>query len=501
MRYTLRAVLAVSMLLGVYVLAVGVIAAFVLGVYELVAHGATGVGLLKLLVVGVLVSVAIGRGLWAGLRRPDEPQPGIVLDEHEQPRLWEEVRHLAQEVGTRPPDEIRLVHDVNAAVSEDSRWLGLMPGTRRMYVGVPLLIGLTALQMRSVLAHELGHYSGRHTGLAGVTYRGQESLRRMIGHLGPDSWIGKLFGLYARLYIAAASSVNRRQELEADEFSARLTGKGVAISALQELPPIGAAWSFFLESYVARGTEQHRRPEALFAGFHQFWSCPERQEELEELRAEPPAEKRSVYDTHPSTPERVSVLSALDAPDDPDRSGSAMELLDEPSYALGRLEDWMFEGSPLTPVSWQELVSLSAAAETHDNAAALIAAMEQGGETKADLGQALEALRLGWTLDLVAPLMAEQADEEQRRAAAARLVGDLVADALIDSGRARFELSWSEGRSLVDLDGAVLDPWRLAKAAAQSPQGVAALAEWCGEHEVPLSHRPVRSEGQLVPRA
>lgn len=278
MKYTVRAVLAIAMLLGVYVLAAAVVGALALGLYELVAHGFTGAALLKLGIITLLVTVAIGRGLWAGLRHRDGEQPGVVLPEQDQPRLWGEVRHLAEQVGTRPPDEIRLVPDVNAAVSESSRWLGLVPGARRMYVGVPLLTGLSLRQMRSVLAHELGHYSGRHTGLAGVTYRGQESLLRMIGHLGPDSWVGRIFKVYARLYIAVANTVNRRQELEADEFSARLAGKGVAISALRELPAIDAAWSFFLHNYVGPGSEHRRRPHELFAGFHQFWTTPERQE-------------------------------------------------------------------------------------------------------------------------------------------------------------------------------------------------------------------------------
>lgn len=492
MRYTLRALLAVAMLLGVYVLALGVVGALAFGLYEIVVHGFHGVAVAKLLFVAAVVSIAVGRGLWAGLRQPKGGEPGVVLTEQEQPRLWSEVRHLSEQVGTRPPDEIRLVHDVNAAVSESSRWLGLVPGTRRMYVGVPLLTGLSALQMRAVLAHELGHYSGRHTGLAGVTYRGQESLRRMIGHLGPRSWVGRLFGLYGRLYIAVASSVNRRQELEADAFSARLAGKGVAISALQHVPAIDAAWSFFLENYAARGSEQQRRPRELFAGFHQFWQTPELQQELDGLRAAPQTTERSVYDSHPSTPERVAALSALDAPDDPDDSGPAIELLDDVATALGGLEEWMFDGTSLTPVPWEELVSTSLAAETHSNAASLIAAMEDGGETQADLGQALEALRLGWAPDLVAGLMSEEATDDQRRAAAGQLVGDLVADALIQNGRASYRLSWTLGRPLVDREGTVLDPWTLALSAAQSPDAVAALAEWCQAHEVALSHRAVR---------
>lgn len=490
MRYTVRAVLAVAMLLGVYVLAAGVVGGLAFGLYELVAHGFTGAALVKLGIVGLLVSVAIGRGLWAGLRTREGEQPGVLLPEEEQPRLWREVRYLADQVGTRPPDEIRLVHDVNAAVSESSRWLGLVPGTRRMYVGVPLLTGLSARQMRSVLAHELGHYGGRHTGLAGVTYRGRESLVRMIGHLGPDSWVGRIFKLYARLYIAVSNTVNRRQELEADEFSARLAGRSVAVKALQELPAIDAAWSFFLQNYVGPGSDQQRRPQELFAGFHQFWSTPERQAQLDEVRAEPPAESRSVYDSHPSTPERVSVLSRLDAPDDPDDSGPAIELLEDPRIALARLEEWMFSGSPLTPVAWDELVSSSLAARTHGNAVALISGMEAGGETKGDLGQALQALRLGWAGDLVAQMMPEDATDEQRRQAAGQLVGDLVADALISSGRAAYRLSWSEGGSLTDRAGDVLDPWSLAEAAALSPAGVSALERWCEEKGASMSHRP-----------
>jgi Zn-dependent protease with chaperone function len=480
------------MLLGVYVLALGIVGVLLLGLYEIVVHGLTGAFAVKLFVVAVLVAVALGRGLWAGLRRPGGDEPGVLLAEPDQPRLWSEVRHLAEQVGTRPPDEIRLVHDVNAAVSEDSRWLGLVSGTRRMYVGVPLLTGLTSLQMRSVLAHELGHYGGRHTGLAGVTYRGQESLRGMIGHLGPSSWIGRILRVYARAYVAVASSVNRRQELEADEFSARLAGRGVAIRALRELPAIDAAWSWFLEDYATDPAGGDRRPRELLAGFHHFWTAPEHQQRLDALRADPPVEQRSVYDSHPGTPERVAFLAGLDAPDGPDDSGPALDLLDDVPATLRRLEEQMFAGSALTEVSWEEFASTSLAARTHLNAATLISAMELGGETKGDLGQALEAMRLGWVIDLVAPLMREDATEEQRQLAAGALVGDLVADALITNGLASYRHSWSEGRPLVGHDGAVLDPWVLAHAAARSPEGVPALADWCQEHEVPLTHRPTR---------
>jgi len=77
--------------------------------------------------------------------------------------LWAEVRAIAAEVRTRVPDEVRLVADVNAAVSEDTRLLGLRGGRRYLYVGLPLLQAMNLAQFRSVLAHELGHYSHQHT--------------------------------------------------------------------------------------------------------------------------------------------------------------------------------------------------------------------------------------------------------------------------------------------------------------------------------------------------
>ena len=94
-----------------------------------------------------------------------------------------------------------------------------------MYIGAPLLVGLTERQNMAVLGHELGHHGGRHTALSGVTYRGAESIKRVIARLDGNTLLAKLFGLYGRLYAAVSNSVNRRQELEADQYMARIAGR------------------------------------------------------------------------------------------------------------------------------------------------------------------------------------------------------------------------------------------------------------------------------------
>lgn len=263
MSTSIRALVAVAMLVGVYVLGVAVMV--VLGVTVVLAIAKIPALGLKLLFVLAPVAMGIGSAL-IGFRRKvgdDGPPPGLLLTEDHEPRLWQTVRRLADEAGTRPPDEIRLVPFVNAAVSEDSAWLGLRPGTRRMFVGVPLLIGLGVSEMVFVLAHELGHYSGSHTRLGPVVYRGLATLGRVIERVGPRSVTGRVFVWYTRAYVAVSGSLNRHQELEADELGARIAGPLAGAAALDQLGPIDVAWQEFLSQYAEPALAAGVRPDAL----------------------------------------------------------------------------------------------------------------------------------------------------------------------------------------------------------------------------------------------
>lgn len=65
------------------------------------------------------------------------PVPHVVaLTPQDQPELWEQVRAAAEAMGERPPDELYLVAEVDAGVAEQSRLLGLLPGRRRMLLGL-----------------------------------------------------------------------------------------------------------------------------------------------------------------------------------------------------------------------------------------------------------------------------------------------------------------------------------------------------------------------------
>jgi len=511
MKYTLRALMAVGLLIGFYVVCVGVLVALGFAVYEVGAHGIHGVILGKFAIIVVLIALAMGRGLFGRRKNRHQEPGGLLVTEQEQPALWAEVRALAARAATRAPNEIRLVPEVNAAVSEDSKLLGLVPGTRLLYVGVPLLMGLTTQQLRSVLAHELGHYSGRHTALAGVSYRGKESIGRVLGELGPDSMVGKFLGLYGRLFLAVSHSVNRRQELEADVLSAELVGPAIATSALEELPPIDAAWAHFLDQYVALGDEVGSRPADLFDGFRRFLADPVRQEQLADVRTNPGEPQRSVYDTHPTIAERVRAFSAMDRPGQPDTSGAAVELIAHPDQTLGRLQDLLYAGSSLAPVPFERLVPDAAAAVARRNANALLAAVGEKQLGTPTLEGLLELLRSGLGHRLLGLV---DGDEQHQRAVVTNLLGLSVTHALIDSGHASCRLNWGGPWTLVGAEGVDIDPWKLAEAALASPAGAGELARVLEEGGIPLdsvatvaphvdpaSQEPTRLLGGLAPVA
>jgi Zn-dependent protease with chaperone function len=202
-------------------------------------------------------AAAIGLGfalwqiVWSG---PGPPLSGIPVDEAAAPALWSMARDLADASGTRPPDQIRLVPEVNAAVWEESGALGLQAGQLRLYVGCRCY-ALPSAQVRAVLAHEFGHYSHQHTRLGPTAYRGMWAIERTIETLGPGV-AGVALTLYAVAYALVSAALRRRMEIEADLFAARVAGRDALRSALRETPSLDDGWHTYLATYVrwARST-------------------------------------------------------------------------------------------------------------------------------------------------------------------------------------------------------------------------------------------------------
>ena len=177
-----RAVLALVLMIGFYLLALAIAGALLYVPYAEVAYA-------HRLHLKLALFCVIGAGaiLWAVLPRFDKFEPpGPQLTREQHPQLFAELEGVAQSVHQAMPAEVYAVSDVNAWVTQRGGIMGF--GSRRvMGLGLPLMRMLTRSQFRAVLAHEFGHYHGGDTKLGPWIYKTRGAIGRTLESLGNDS--------------------------------------------------------------------------------------------------------------------------------------------------------------------------------------------------------------------------------------------------------------------------------------------------------------------------
>ncbi|GLZ32785.1 Zn-dependent protease [Lentzea sp. NBRC 105346] len=455
----MRAVLALALLAGYFVvgglLSVGLL---FLAVWVWLRQEDPG-GAIWLTIIGLGVGVPMGWSLLRAIYARPEPG-GVPLTREAQPELWRHVDELAALAQTRSPDDIRLVAEANAAVWEhrDVRYLRL---------GLPLLAGLSVGELRSVLAHELGHYGGGHTKASEATFRAKLALEDAQDGLVNGFGFGPVLFAYARLYALVAASVSREHELYADSRSVLAAGRPTAQRALQRIGPLHEAWTDFVGSYVSLADHAERMP-PLLAGFRAYLDHPRRVHELRELQeVYADQEPTSVFDSHPPVRERVAAMAGMPGPEvvpDDERPGWTVV------NGLDNLAQELLEPRPIA--DWPEIVELAGPAHVTRQAALLAHAgrVARIGDT---LGDVLDALARGELRKLtggtVDPTVSEADALRAAVDAVSELLGFAIADALVRTGRARLELNWGGVFTLRFADGAVVYPDDLVRPAVADP--------------------------------
>jgi len=382
MTLRLRAVRACALLVGFFLMGAAMLSAMMVLDWLLMtrlftARAAWLEGMV--LSVTVLLAAAIVRGMFAFLRagRLGPVPDAVPVTPEDQPELWEQVHITAEATGQRPPDELYLVAEVNAGVAEHSRLLGLLPGRRRMYLGLPLLAGLTVPQLRAVLAHEFGHYANLDTRLGSVTMRGRTAVVHTVeafqqGGTRLHDVIGTLYLGYARMFLRTSQSVARHQEFAADQMAARYAGRVTTTAALRILPMLDGAYAHYLETYARMGRSQGALPPAgeVYGGFRRLLAA-RTGERLAELSAGQRPPRPHPYDSHPPTAERIARLEKLPVDDRPSGSAdghAALTLLRNTDRVFTSLEERTLskEARLLRRRSWDDLVMARAVEDADD---------------------------------------------------------------------------------------------------------------------------------------
>ena len=490
---TVRALLALTMLAGVYLLGLALVGALVGANAWLLANGHVAV---RFLVISCLLCLALLRGMFFIDRSARAGADGLVVDAQTQPELVAMVGELARAMHTRPPDEIRLVQDVNAFVNETGGMLGLRRGRRVLVLGIGLVNTLTVEELRGVLAHEMGHYAGGHAALGPLIYRTAESLHRIVGRLGTRSVLGRLFGAYQRVFLRLTQSMRRRMELEADANAVRIAGRDAFVSALRQVHAATHVFSYFIDRYVAPQWRLGFHPDNLFAGYRALFTDPGRAGEIADLCGRLEQEATDPYDSHPSLAERIAALGSDSAEGaviagDPRSARALFRDVDSVEASLGRdLSLRATSGRAATAVTWDEAAASvygRAVEERARRALAAVALLDAGGGD-AGLDRLLDAIAAGRGAELGRAIgmsidaagMQRQAAEAQERTVRGLLVAGTVSAALVHVAArvpgSRWRLNWAGPLRLVGPDGRDLDVSAAAERAATEPdEGIAVL--------------------------
>lgn len=167
----LRVLFGLVLLAGAYVLAIAVVllnvgiatAPVLLGLLWPTSFIALPVIVGPLVVISITNVFAIGIAVVAASRKTGEPWTSVRIPASDAPELTAVISAIAASSRAPVPAELRLVAEANAAVSENPRIFGFGHATRRLYLGLPILMGMSRSQLEAILSHEIGHYAGGHS--------------------------------------------------------------------------------------------------------------------------------------------------------------------------------------------------------------------------------------------------------------------------------------------------------------------------------------------------
>ncbi|MGK7871934.1 MAG: M48 family metalloprotease [Xenococcaceae cyanobacterium] len=250
------AVLALIVILGIYFFP----RLFLLIEYLTVNITRSGrlIALLLLFGIGIplVLLFVILDALWIYIPAPE----GLAVKRRQIPRLFQLIDELRRELQTPPFHHVLMTAEFNAAVAQVPRF-GIFGGYQNyLIVGLPLMQTLDPAQFRAVLAHELGHLSGRHGQFGHWIYRVriswaqilkgfenkrlqasqsdyQNAISSMLGVAGllGSGIFSSFFNWYVPFFAAYSFVLARADEYEADRYSAKFAGAKNLAAALISL--------------------------------------------------------------------------------------------------------------------------------------------------------------------------------------------------------------------------------------------------------------------------
>lgn len=282
---------------------------------------------------------AIANGFRA-VRRMGEPWRAIGLPSAGTEPLRDLIAEVCATLGTSVPQELRITAAPNAAVTEQA-WRVRMPSsTRTLYLGLPLLAGMSAEELRAVISHEMAHYAGGHARTSLLLHRGVVTLdairsalqlliatppRRRSVNFRPLmmlSWwllygyalVGYwAFTAYWALYWRLSFALRRGQEYDADSRAEPIVGAAGLGGALRRAQGVAEAWGRFHREFVLPMRRAGCTSPETFDAFGQMITNGAYQETVRAWEADLTGQSTAPTGTHPCLADRLARLGGVGA--------------------------------------------------------------------------------------------------------------------------------------------------------------------------------------------
>ncbi|MES2761582.1 MAG: M48 family metalloprotease [Bacteroidota bacterium] len=205
--------------------------ALVVGIFYLfLMLGRIPIQLMLVLLIGACITVyGMIRSLILKVKHED---PGRKLEEKDAPALFALTKEVAQTMGTRPIDEIRITPETDLAVYELGSWREKLRdnGKRILILGTGVLKDFKVDDFKAVLAHEYGHFSNRDTAGGAVALRVRNDMHKYyiaLFYAGQAVWWNLAFQfirLYDFIFRKISNGATLLQEILADRVAAQTYG-------------------------------------------------------------------------------------------------------------------------------------------------------------------------------------------------------------------------------------------------------------------------------------
>ena len=271
----------------------------------------------KLLVVIAIIGFgglfAILRGVFSSSEQVEE---GRELRREEAPALFAALEEVSEVAKSRPVDRVIVDAGAGIGVREAGGRLRVLlgGGERILHLGLGALRGLTVTELKSILAHEYGHFSHGETRLTPIIGRIQMQVVRIIQSIaemggGKANPVGWFLRAYFFVYLRITAGHGRRRELLADRVSALAYGGDTFASALSKAVESSATYGRGM--MVAMRLRAAGRPtQDLFRTLDSVerHTPPALQALIREELFSRPVD---AYDSHPPPSERIARVKGL----------------------------------------------------------------------------------------------------------------------------------------------------------------------------------------------